>query len=1661
MSKTTRSDLVAPSDRVSDTTRSKLYSSRQKFQFYERRSPASQIRRAYSRNSTRSTQDNVPILTLNESVIEKFESAQRPLSKSVRRITEKKSELETPRSISNFIFFSSSSAELIAMATRIQRNWRISVYKKKLRRFLNFVLKIRRRRLSYAFSMWILTTMPNRDLAQRAYSNVTKFLRLYLFLTKKRKSLYLKSSKMRLVSFSDYMQTNILFSRYPSNIIVKYHQNMNRPLIQRLFLAWFSIASEHLILSKAKNQALLFAQYRENFGPEFWTYHVWKRWTFYKKHRKIELVETISSNIYVPEWTYFRARKLTEARMRREATMHYKIRLGKKIIQLFRDEMHRHNTIKNAYVNTLKYSNQVSQLFGYRAFQYIIIFKRIRQGCLMRALRAWYTVIDSKMLNRTKVSIFRERCKLKLMTNSFKLWRKNIIKESIKIAFLHEQASKHLLRLLPFVFLMRNNFVHYTYATCFINWKKLIDKKKNLKRFVFWSLKTKKKQTLLRFIFDIFKDKAHLPFKKSNYLPFNSNPDQGEFTHISSQKVIMCPSTSLIETINAYQNVQSYQMYQGDWAKYASSSQVQTLFYRLVCLISYKNKLSAKDIQERRIRKIKKFINQKQLYNLHQVNLVHRLDERKDKEMKKSIQAILNRDIHVIAAYDAHSAAIELATQVPQFSINDEIRLFQTSPETFSKEEEEKKENVKEEEEEDVNDDTYSISSNSTQGSLQHFRRRRNKLLRHSTPSIPFLRPINEVKDSLMKMTLKFRRRPHDAFPMRSITSRKTRNAFDMSSHRISAVSSAFGSFYEHFVPLQPDESMIDLLRNKSFTLKELQGLKGQLTDAEIELEPILEVENILDDDLNDYYEYEDVEEEERKEDENGDTEIENKIESDLINDDENKKKKKKKIRKITDEFSKVKIGLDNDDNNNNNNDNNKEDKEQAAYEYEYENDELKPINENTSKVDLIEQSLDNEMTAIDEIEKHFLNDSQYFDFDQSDRISLLSSHYSDVIHLLLGSCPLPQNNQAQFSGEVIQEQTMKTNVTKLLKRISQKIQEDTILNNRKILKVKSKEKDQKKKRSKLFEDPDQQFQEEPQPDGNSYQRSKCPEFAEVLFSGVKVLSNTPWQAEGPSPEKATPPKPLTPTISLPSAENVVPGFEPETLVKKDQPSKGSSIKMSKRTSLFIEKNEEIKEALDEILNDESIDEVIKNQILYLIDKVATKYLREEASKIKNGELTSFVEVDPEATSSDDISEEGPVFQIKKKEKIRQFDERKFAAFNTESREQPPLNSFDGRRRVFYKDLALAILECARFMSRKVIKVTKDIRNETSEYENLKFIKQIQEKQLAEARRKAEIRSKKTISLNINNPDAPVFTKAGVQKWAPPHKIQPTVYYSARNQNQFNSNKIMKNKSLPPTAFSSSVASSVSSKSIYSSASSSTVTISGTVDDSEVQVPLIEITKFDVNLPPPSSSPYRSVSRSVSRPVSQNLKQRPKTQQSQIPKRITFVKASSNMKPSIELKPEVEIKHAKSDLAKTSLSSLDIEQNNLIDENESKNKKKKKKIIKKTITTINEIPIPIPDPDPMQMSQSTRSLKRKPRITKYDPLVPEPQVEFEFKNKTSRSLNSKKAKILDKPLRPKWRPPTDKGVVNKNNLKYFMYVTPYVDQEDVNNQKPNDQKNED
>lgn len=201
-----------------------------------------------------------------------------------------------------------------------------------------------------------------------------------------------------------------------------------------------------------------------------------------------------------------------------------------------------------------------------------------------------------------------------------------------------------------------------------------------------------------------------------------------------------------------------------------------------------------------------------------------------------------------------------------------------------------------------------------------------------------------------------------------------------------------------------------------------------------------------------------------------------------------------------------------------------------------------------------------------------------------------------------------------------------------------------------------------------MFEDPDQQFQEETHSDGNTYQKSTCPEFTNVLFSGVTVLSNTPWQADtssqnangsnvngGVGGEKLSPTRSSSQASSLPSAENVVPGFEPINIPEKSKEPKTSLLnRIRRRSSLFVQQNKEVKETLEELINDETIDESIKIHVLQVIDKIATKYLREEAERTKRGELTSFVDVDTESVSSyESFDDKNPILHLKKLIKLR------------------------------------------------------------------------------------------------------------------------------------------------------------------------------------------------------------------------------------------------------------------------------------------------------------------------------------------------------------------------------------------------------------------------
>ncbi|OHT08936.1 hypothetical protein TRFO_22354 [Tritrichomonas foetus] len=1685
MQKTPRSDLVKGSGRMSTTQK------KTKFQFYERRSTTSQFRKTYSRSTARSRDCNTLGLTFDQDAIEKFDKTDRPASKSINRITNHRI-LETPRSIKNFVMFSKEDADLMNAAQLIQRNWRIHLSKMQLRFFMNFILKIRRRRLSFAISMWHLAVQPtNHEKTKKSYDSIFNFIIQYQFIDLRSTDLWMKRGpRLRFYPFDDYMKTNILFSKFPSNKIVNMTKYFNQNIIKKTFQAWFAITSERLIVNNQKS--LVFAKFRQNFGPEYWTFHVWRRWATYKKRRKWELVETIASNLYVPEWTFYRARKLTEARMRRDATLSYKIKLGKQIIQLFRDSIHKQKMLKCAYDQTVYYSNKLRLIFGYRAFSYLIIFKRVKQGILLRIMKAWYTFIDAKMLNRTKIQIFYQRQKLKALKQSFKLWRKNIVLEAAKTEFLHNDIVMNRLKVLPSIFLLKNDNVHFTYVQAFINWQKIVNKKKRLRRFVFWSTKMCKNQVLMRFIFDILKEKAKLPVNRVNYQPFHDT-EIYSIVNKPGQEFISCPTSSISETIHAYKNLPAIPVYEGDWARYASSRQVKTLVFRLICLVAFRHFINPFHISEIKLKNIKNYIERKQLFTQLNIAAVRYQHHKDNLERKKEVNGYIKRDNEILSAFETHSTAIKLSHHVPKFSINKNIKLFHTSPETFanneyySDAEEDLIVNEEEEEETDYttthyrikhhsDDDNYEENENkndpesdseNSESENDHenienetddineekrvtfedeeFRnrskRRRNRG-RRSAPSIPFLRPIKEIKESLMKMTSKFHRRPFDAFSMRGIANRKARQSLDPSAFHKSASESHFGSCYEHYVPFQFNKSLVNLLKGKDFEMAELKALKKQAAEvAEVfEEKPVFEEEEtheyeyITDDDLSKFIKSQNEEEEMDYM-----TSSRSKVSQETISSTSSKASSRTSsgmpqlikfgnLLQATPHPSKIKK---------------KNEIYDSPLEEEEEDEHEKPAmkTDNSEKVNEISRKLTSTITTLNDMEKHFLNDAHYFTFSQPRRVALLTNNYFSVIDILLGNPFKSKLNTKQSNNSALNDdEEPQTNVSKLLRKIEKRIKaEDEECENKTPVKVR-----ERKKRGKLFEDPDRQFKEEPHSDGNKYQKSTCPEFANVLFSGVKVLSNTPWNKT----KKNTTSNKNLPTPSLPTAETVVPGFEPSNKIQK----------LGQGSSLFTDKNPDIKKALEDILSTPGISDDVKQRILFVIDLIAKRYLDEEVEKYVYGELTSFVEVDPNDLSSDENPEVSPVFQLRKPPKIEPIVNKKFGAFDTESREKAPIRRYKGEREVFYKDLALAVLECSKFAYIVDIKDVEDITKEQSALESLRILRRYQQRQTIS---KLKVEQHLAIIPLPDDKGPQVFSAGGYTKRYPPHKIQSTVKETKVRKNR-PSNEIPKIE----------IAKIESKQQGEGSPNRQWPNNQRSLQNQQINQHGSKMRKATINTPgspkvtvriPKASKSALSSTKSIKHmvpayiPIEYHKNFLESTTNSrplvttphnvETPKKAAKVKETNNKyQNSVKSKSLNERNVSFDDSPSSNSSSIPNPKTLVASHNDFYEKKRQKEqfVSSETISENDERP-KTAQKKLIHSPQRPLIMKRKPQFTKFEPTLPEDPIEFDFDFNDKISTTRSSFTVNQK---PKWTIPNDRKAVTRKDIKYFMYVTPFIEPEE-------------
>ena len=1498
MRKKPRSDLVTGSGRLVTPHK------QNKFHFFERRSTTSEFRRNYQRSFLKSREFHIKETTLDYKAIEKVDQTEKSATKSIDRITNNR-KLETPRSISNFVNFSKTDAEQMSAAQIIQKNWKIHIYKKKLNHFLAFVLNIRRRRLRYALSMWALATTPKFETAQRSHENVFQFLLNYNFFDLRSVELKLKYNlNIRFFNFDAYMKTNILFSKYPANKIMAINQSTNNELLRKYFVPWNSLASERAILDKS-NQNFIFVKFRQNFGPEYWTYHVWRRWATYKRNRKWELVETISSNLYVPEWTFYRAKKLHESRLRNKAFTSYKIKLGKKIIQLFRDEIHKRMVLKQSYNQMKLFSNRIYLIFGYKAFSYLLIFKRVRQGILMRAMKAWYSYIDFAIMSRTKIHIFTERIKIRSIKNAFQKWKLNILTESAQIAYLHDNAIQNKLKILPFVFLIKNDQDHYTYCKAFKNWKYIITKKKRLKKYFYWSTRICKNNVRLRYFLDLFKNKAKIPINRTHYYPFNS-PDllSNRNNKYNEQNIvkILCPTSSISETILSFMNLEKFQIYKDDWAKTANSYQIKTFFFRLVCLIINKNSLRIKDLKAEKMRQVHQYLSKKQAFSHFQLNALRYQHTKYDCNQKEVIKSLLQRDSKILSAFDSHSTAIELSYHISKFTVNDEIHYnictednaednkkgyslqstqnayvtrsfihqnplqnsyddilphnnLGRSHDVFKDINMDKNTNESKDSKQKLGtSEVEEIETPRTNLNLGTERRGRRKK-RFSAPSIPFLSPIKDIKNSLMSVTSKYRRRPDEAFAGFNITHINTRQTLDSIALNKGNDSANIGYIYEHHVPLHFSQSLINLFDKNEFKIKELAQLQKK---ARSEKEKNSKTENTN----------EEIEEEDMGLDKD---DLNNKMNSDIMMTTQNQEQNLNKsiqfgniqfsIKNLNQQLANFFSGKPSNNKENREEQEKRERRDDVDMPTTIEKDnkienhtsveidhkiEINPKAEKDSK-SVKEEKLENSQiknlqlnsndisTTIDHLERHFLNDSNYFSFSQPERISYITRNYDVILEMLLGKGTLltldsntdqcssnedlePHSNISQILiriNERSKKQNQKLNseskhtsqneLLNALARIHLSGNHDGSLNSpmkklsesserfgyhkmktpniqkystkksffpsntkkssqskidNSISSNKDRHSSSRKENKRLFDDDaDGDFEMCIHTDGNEYQKSYCPEFDGVLFSGDIKPNVSPLKKEKGKKNKKKFSQISSPYSHLPTPQNLIPGFEQEPNIQ--------SLPMS--LAIFSEKSPDIDKALKEIIHNPRIDLETKNRVLFLSDLVAQKFLDSEVTKTQRKDITSFVEVEKEEEPQKEAGGNDTTLNHPKQKELEPTVKKKYNAFPTKPRKKKYPNYINSKRQVFLNDLVLSILEAAKYMSIVNIQDYGDLKHERSALKSLKHYKNLYEKG-----RTSNLKPD-ACAISITDPTKTevVFSPGGHQKWSPSHNFTP------------------------------------------------------------------------------------------------------------------------------------------------------------------------------------------------------------------------------------------------------------------------------------------------
>lgn len=752
---------------------------------------------------------------------------------SISKLLSPSPSMSTVGQIQKFIAGHNKEDTKNACAQKIQRAWRRHQGRKRLLKILAFMVQQGRKAKRVHYFIWQLSRQPTADIARKMYTTViTHYFSTGAIVQSGNRVWISKDGKSTICTFDQFMKTGFLTidrSHDPA-IITRFVKLMNREMLRRIIAGWSTYAIDKAVAQRQSRRVQVLLKMRQIFGPEFWCFHFWRNWSSFKKHGQFDM--SLERHQYVPEWQMYRARQQHKQRLVATAENQYRTKVAIRAIDSLHNSSIYELRLGKAYRRCLRIFSRTAGEKCIRALRYAAILKKFNDRVRKRLLRAWYEAIDRQAMMRVTGECLRERVILSDMTKVISKWREHVFQRQVLNAYLHNHIRQHQLQSFKTFFLMTGDNVHYGVCTCLSLWRKVIEMKDRMRRFVNWSVTRSRDQAIYKFIFFLLRDVCDKHVNRADALPFRMEKEK--LVHSPKKKhavrnkkwwarlreeirenkiTISLPKTTTSLVLNAYGRLDDIEPYSNNWAKTLSRDEVRTLFFRLVVLMANKSHMPVRrhKVQPPKHDLVRQFQESHELYTPEKVSLLRADQEEESRQARRLLVFRTQRDREIMSALEAHEAALVMKSRFSTFTVASSAR------------------NVNRAEPE----------AKPTRQSIVVPKTKYNPIQsRH-----PLLQDPNAIKKQILDSNRKFRRNPENIFEKQVVV--RAALSMDIPEKRKGQSSLQPVRDYDSHQSITKSKELMNLVSSRQFILTDLKAIQEKANQEIIRLEREADAETL------------------------------------------------------------------------------------------------------------------------------------------------------------------------------------------------------------------------------------------------------------------------------------------------------------------------------------------------------------------------------------------------------------------------------------------------------------------------------------------------------------------------------------------------------------------------------------------------------------------------------------------------------------------------------------------------------------------------------------------------------------------------------------------------------------------------------------------------